>query len=229
MSDWYVPDHVTQRTGTKCQFSNCWCAVGAWLHRAATGGTAIVSPEEFRTVSGGGSGRPNAVTGCNSGFEIDMVKGLDKLGVKANILKVTPQIALKLLTTERRAVFGIAVDYDAWPVEKDCMNGVSGPDVNHMVGFIGGKPLKQVMNPLCQDYQSVPALAVLKAAEKFSKQAGRSSIWITRVVRPIPTGLTADKARIAELENEVEERDTAITQALDLIVQAEGILSPYKE
>jgi hypothetical protein len=229
MTEWYIPDHVTQRTGTKCQFSNCWCAVGAWLHRAATGGTAHVSPEEFRIAAGGGSGRPNAVTGCNSGFETDMVKGLDKLGVKATLIKVSPAIALKLLTTDRRAVFGIAVDYDAWPANKDCMNGVAGPDVNHMVGFIGGKPLKMVMNPLCQDYQAVPALAVLKAAEKFSTQAGRSGVWMTRVVRPIPVGLPEQEAIIADLISQVNDRDVAIAEALDLVAQTEAVLAPFKE
>jgi hypothetical protein len=229
MTEWYTPPHVTQRTGSKCQFSNCWCAVGAWLHRGATGGTASVTPEEFRVAAGGGSGRPNATTGCNSGFEIDMIKGLDKLGVRGVLLKVTPAIALKLLTTDRRAIFGIAVDYDAWPAEKDCMNGVAGPDVNHMVGFIGGKPLKMVMNPLCTDYQAVSALAVLKAAEKFSKQAGRTTVWITRVARPIPVGLPEAEAQIADLISQVNDRDDAIKQALDLINQAEAALEPYKE
>ena len=33
----YLPPPVTQRTGSRCQFSPCWAAVGPWLAAAATG------------------------------------------------------------------------------------------------------------------------------------------------------------------------------------------------
>lgn len=225
MGDWYTPPHFTQRTGTKCQFSNCWATVGAWLHNAATGGTAKLTPEEFRAQAGGGSGR-ETIPGCNAGNETDMIKGLDKLGVKANLLKVTASQARDILSQERRAVFGIAVDYDAWPADKDCMNGTAGPDVNHMVGIIGGPTLK-VMNPLCSDYQTVKIADVLAAANKLAVQTGRDAIYLARVVRPIPATVTDDKKRIAELEAQVADRDDAIAEALKLNEQITTLLVPF--
>jgi hypothetical protein len=222
----YVPKHVTQRTGSTCQFSNCWAAVGAWLHGAATAGLAAITPEAFRIQAGGGSGRPNPTTGCHSGFETDMVEGLAHLGVHARILKVGFEQAKAILSQERRAIFGIAVDYDAWPKGADCMNGVAGPDVNHMVGIIGGRPIT-VMNPLCLDYQAVGLLAVLRAAQKYSTQSGRDGIWLTRVLRPVPVTAPPDEARIAELEAQVADRDDAIAEASDLLARARQGLEPF--
>lgn len=224
---WYLPPHVTQRTGSKCQFSNCWCALGSWLHRAATGGLASVTPEEFRIVAGGGSGRKNPLTGCISGTEQDIVKGLTKLGVKAEIVKLPPQAALARMSTERRAVWGIATDYDAWPEAKDCMNGVAGPDVNHAVGFIGGTPTN-VMNPLCGDYQQLKPARVLAAAQKYATNNGRSTIWMIRVARPLPVGLPADQARIDELETQLQEAEDLITTAATQAEQLFKNLSGYQ-
>jgi len=228
MTDWYRPPHVTQRTGTACSFSNCWATVGAWLARAATNGGSSPTPEEFKRLAGGGSGRP-APDGCGTGFEVDVVKGLRILGIDSRIIKVMPKDVMKIMSVERRAVFGLAVDYSLWPVEKDCMNGIAGADVNHMVGFIGGTPFDDVMNPLCSAYQAVAASKVTEAATQFATEHGRDTIWLIRVARPIPASSTGDKARILELEGMVAERDDAIAEAQAFATRLGEILAPFKK
>lgn len=214
------PPHVTQRTGSKFQFSNCWAAVGSWLHTAATGGTAKVTPEEFRVLAGGGSGKPNATTGARAGTEQDILDGLRTLGVRAATLEVTRKRAEELLA-KGRAVYSIATDYDVWPTigDKDCMTGVPGPDVNHEVGLIPGLDAQQrilVMNPLCDDYQRIKLDRVLDAAEKYAKAQGRNTIRMTRTFRPAEDTEPTDDcaACIADLATARQERDQAL-DALD--------------
>lgn len=224
---WYVPPHITQRTGSKCQFSLCWATIGAWLHRAATGGTASLTPEEFAKAAGGGTGGKNQTTGCDKGLERDLLRGLDNLGVRSKILKVSRARALEILSVERRNIFAVSVDYDAWPKAKDCMNGTAGPDVNHMVGIIGGaKP--QIENPLCTDYQEVSLPAVLAAAGKYASNNGRQSIWLVRVARPIPASLPADQKRIAELEGQLANAFDAMAEIASLNSEADDILAQFR-
>lgn len=211
-----VPPFVTQRTGSACQFSLCWAAIGAWLAGAATGGTVSLSPEDFARKAGGGSGRPNATTGCRTGFERDLQKGLANLGIDSSLLTVPYRDFAERMKVERRAVFAVAVDYELWPPEQDCMNGVVGPDVDHMVGIIpgiGDHAAVQVENPLCDGYQRVSLAALGTAARRFGRARGRNGVMLVRVQRPKATSLTADRARIADLEDLVERQADYIAAA----------------
>lgn len=222
MSAWYVPKHVTQQDGSKCAGSNCWAAVGAWLYAGATGGTAKLTPTDFRQMAGGGSGSRDE-SGCRSGFEGDIVKGLDRLGVKAGSLELEAVDARVLLSEDRRALFAVATDYELWPESADCLRGTFTG--NHMVGLIAGPTLK-VMNPLCGDYQVVNVLRVLAAAEKFARDHGRNRILIVRAPRPLPQGLAEDKATIARLEGVIEDQQEAMASARSMCLQAASLLAP---
>lgn len=227
----YVPDHVTQRTGSRCQFSLCWGAVGAWLAAGASGGATKVTPEEFARRAGGGSGAPNPETGCKTGFEVDLAHGLNILGLDNDTITIPYADFRERMKNPRRAIFGVAVDYELWPSEKDCMAG-DAVDVNHMVGIIPGidqKARLMVENPLCGDYQMVSANDIQRAAAAFSRKRGRKGILVVRVNRPVQSSLPADAARIDALENEVEElRDwiagarMSLQEALDVPVPAGG-------
>lgn len=198
MTDWFVPKPITQRDATDLlQFSHCWAAVGAWLLAAATDGASKVTGKAFAKAAGGGSGRKPG-----SGTQEDIVAGLAHFGVKAAIVRMDHAGAAELLGSDRRAVWGVATDYDVWPTPKDCMNGVVGPDVNHEVGVIGGRPVK-AMNPLCVgDYQSITLQTLLEASFKYARQQGHSRyIEVVRVYRQKPTVKVANRARIAELED----------------------------
>lgn len=225
MTEWYIPPHITQRTGDRCQFSNCWAATGAWMHRAATGGTAKVSPEDFKKAAGGGSGNPNPVTRCGTGNESDLVRGLGRLGVRGALLRVSWAQARDILSAPRRAVYGIAVDYDAWPAAKDCMNGTAGPDVNHMVGIITGET-PMVMNPLCTDYQDVDVEVIVNAAQKLSRQNGREGIYLTRVLRPVPENTEECERKVADLEAVVDEQREILAQVLTLANEIRSLTLP---
>jgi len=229
MTDWFLPRHVTQRTGTPCQFSNCWAAIGAWCHHAATGGTASVTPEEFKAAAGGGSGGKNKVTGCSKGLETDIIAGLRKLGIdQAKLVRgVSVADAKKIFSQERRAVYAVATDYDVWPVAKDCMNGTAGPDVNHMVGVICGGTMLTIENPLCTDYQQVGIDKVLAAANKYAKQNGRSGLTLIRVPRPIPVTAVGDKRRIVELEAELQNAREDLIEVNSILATATAITAPY--
>ena len=218
---YFIPDHVTQQDGSRCAGSNCWAAVGAWLYAAATGGAGKLTPTEFRQMAGGGSGRAGA-SGCRSGFEGDLVKGLDKLGVKSSILELRTTEAVKLLATERRAVFALATDYELWPEGKDCLDGDF--DGNHMVGVIGSAP-PRVMNPLCQRYQRIGMDALMAAADKFARDHGRNRVLVVRVKRPLPAGLAEDKALIETQRAVIEEHEEAMAAARSLILQAAEVLA----
>jgi hypothetical protein len=229
MTAYYIPPHITQRDGCPCQFANCWAAGGAWLHRGATEGIAAVSPSEFRRLAGGGSGRANK-PGCPSGFEQDVVDGLDALGVKSSIVKVSKADARRLLSTPSRALYGIATDFDTWPDRKDCARGDF--DGNHFIGYVPGlpSPSKPVMNPLCGDYQSVALNVVMESAAKFSRDHGRGGqIWMVRVRRPQPPRPSPDpdqSAVIETLREQVAERDEWIARARALITDLAGMDVP---
>jgi hypothetical protein len=217
MPDLFLPEAVTQRDGSPCQWANCWAAVGAWLHNGATGGTALVTPTEFRKMAGGGSGRANK-PGCPSGFEQDIVDGLDALGVKSTIVKVGQADARRLLSTPSRALYGIATDFDRWPADKDCSAGDF--DGNHAIGYVPGLglPSKAVMNPLCPDYQNVSLTVVLNSAVKFARDHARGGeVWLVRVRRPKPQ-VSPDKDRIESLTEAIAQRDEWIARARALIV-----------
>lgn len=216
----YLPPHVTQRTGSACQFSNCWCAVGAWQARGASGGTVKVSPEEFRVKAGGGSGRPNPETGCRTGFETDIVRGLGSLGLSVSRLDIAFSDLRARVETPRRALFAIAVDYSEWPEPLDCMRGVAGPDVNHMVGIVPG--LKNgkvtVMNPLCEEYQEIALPALATAAIRFAREHGRDFLRLVRVARPVPADMDGVRRQNAELKEQNEElRDYIATLRRNLL------------
>lgn len=199
MSGWYVPKPVTQRDSTDPQaFSHCWSAVGAWQLAAATDGAAKVTAKAFAKAAGGGSGRRTG-----SGTQEDIRDGLAHYGVKADLVRLSRDDAANILGTDRRAVWAVATAYEAWPVAKDCMAGTA-EDVNHEVGVIGGKP-PTVMNPLCQgEYQTVTLQTLLEAAFRYAREQGhRGYIEVVRVYRQKPTGAIADKARIAELEDDI--------------------------
>ena len=227
----YVPDHVTQRTGSPCQFSLCWATVLAWLAGGATGGTVKLTPEEAARRAGGGSGAPNPETGCKTGFEVDLQRGLNILGIDNEDITIPFSDLRQRMKNPRRAIFAVAVDYELWPQDKDCMNGTA-VDVNHMVGLIPGIDNKgriTVMNPLCEDYQQVPIDAVQRAAAAFSRKRKRKGILVVRVDRPKVQGLPADKERIADLEDEIEAlRDwvagarMSLQEALDVPVPTGG-------
>lgn len=221
MSAYYVPKHVTQQDGSKCAGSNCWAAVGAWLYAGATGGVGQLTPTDFRRMAGGGSGRADE-SGCRSGFEGDITKGLDRLGVKAFTMELQAVDAREVLNAERRSLFAVATDYELWPAEKDCLRGTF--DGNHMVGMIAGTTLK-VMNPLCDDYQTVGLLRVLAAAEKFARDHGRSRIVLVRVPRPLPSGLAEDRATLAAQAARIAELEEAATEARSLSLQAAQVLA----
>jgi hypothetical protein len=213
--DFHVPDHVTQRTGSQCQFSLCWGAVGAWEAAAASGSTVKVTPEEFARKAGGGSGAPNPATGCKTGFERDLQRGLNNLGLDNDLFMIPFADFRDRMSRPRREVFAVAVDYEKWPAEKDCMNG-SAVDVNHMVGYICGVDDKgriRVMNPLCDDYQLVRLSELQVAASSFARARSREGILVSRVARPKIAGLPADKARIADLEDLVERQGDYIATA----------------
>lgn len=195
------------------------------MHRAATGGTAKVSPEEFKKAAGGGSGNPNPVTRCGTGNESDLIRGLGRLGVRASLLRVSWAQARDILSSSRRAVYGIAVDYDAWPPAKDCMNGTAGPDVNHMVGVIGGET-PMVMNPLCDDYQDVDVHAIVEAANKLSRQNSREGIYLTRVLRPVPASIEDCERKVADLEAVVDEQRDILAQVLTLANEIRSLTLP---
>ena len=218
-----VPGFVTQRTGSPCQFSLCWAAVGAWLARAATNDTVKLTPEEFARKAGGGSGRPNATTGCKTGFERDLQKGLTNLGIDSDLMTIPYPDLVDRMSHERRAVFAVAVDYELWPPDQDCMNGTAGPDVDHMVGIIpgtDGKGRVLTENPLCGDYQRVSLAAISTAARKFGRDRGRPGVVVVRVLRPRLTGLPADKARIADLEDLVDRQADYIAASRTLAQQS---------
>lgn len=225
----HIPDHVTQRDGSPCQLANCWAAVGAWLHNGATGGTAKVTPTEFRRQAGGGSGKANK-PGCPSGFEGDILAGLDALGVKATLIKLSRADARALLTTPSRALYGISTDYDAVPDLKDC--AIGDFDGNHAVGWIPGtsSPQKPLMNPLCPDYTSLSLNVVLDAAQKFSRDHGRGDqVWLTRVRRPQPARQPQDPqhaALVESLREDVARRDEWIARARALILDLAELGAP---
>lgn len=204
MSRYYIPRHVTQRDPSDPRaMSHCWGACGACCLDAATDGTAKVTAKEFAKMAGGGSGRKTG-----SGTQEDIVQGLDRYGVHADILNVSPSDLKRMLSTPRRAIFAIATAYEAWPPSLDCMHGEAGPDVNHEVVVIPGATDGKVpvMNPLCFEYQDVPVDDVVQAAAKYAKEQSHSrSIQVVRVYRQKPTGAIADKARIAELEDQLSQ------------------------
>lgn len=201
-SPWFVPKPVTQRDASDpLQFSHCWGAVGAWLLAAATDGAARVTAKDFAKQAGGGSGRKTG-----SGTHEDIVNGLHHYGVKASLVRLLATDAAEILGKERRAVWAVATDYDAWPTPKDCMNGVVGPDVDHEVGWIGGDP-GRAMNPLCVgDYQSIKLATLTTAAFKKARQDGHSRyIEVVRVFRQRPTTNIADRALIADQQDQLDQ------------------------
>ena len=204
MTTYYEPAAVTQRDYSDPKWaSHCWSAVGSWLIRAATDGTAKVDPKDFAKSAGGGSGRtPGA------GTQEDILLGLDHYGVKATIVRMNRQDATMILGSERRAVFAVATDYDQWPESESCQRTPIGPDVNHEIGIICGTPPK-VMNPLCTggDYQSIPLATVLDAAFKYARQQGhRNLIEVVRVYRQRPAqNSVADRALIADLRDQLDQ------------------------
>lgn len=223
MTDYRIPGFVTQRTGSACQFSLCWAAIGAWLARAATNDTVQLTPEEFARKAGGGSGRPNPTTGCKTGFERDLQKGLTNLGIDSDLFTIPFADFTDRMKPERRAVFAVAVDYELWPPDQDCMNGTVGPAVDHMVGIIpgvDGKGRVQTENPLCTDYQRVSLGAISTAARKFGRDRGRSGVMVVRVLRPMPSSLPTDKERIARLEDLVERQADYIAASRTLAQQS---------
>ena len=200
MTSWYTPRHVTQRDPKDPRaMSHCWAACGAWLVDAATDGASRITGREFAKAAGGGTGRRTG-----SGTHEDVMKGLDHYGVRGARLRLNRLDAATILGTERRAVFSIATAYEEWPTPKDCVNGVVADTVNHEVGVIGGNPVK-AMNPLClSGYQSITLATLLNAAFKYATEQGHSGyIEVVRVYRQKPTGAIADKARIAELEDDI--------------------------
>lgn len=226
MTDLYLPPHVTQRTGSPCQFSNCWAAVGAWQARGASGGTVKVTPEEFRQRAGGGSGRPNPATGCKTGFETDLVKGLGVLGLNVSRLDLAFSDLRARVEDPRRALFAVAVDYSEWPQALDCMRGEAGPDVNHMVGIVPGMKANKVtvMNPLCADYQEIALPALATAAIRFAREHGRDYIRLVRVLRPIPAdldGLRRENADLRERNAELRDHIAAVRRSLLDTIQIE--------
>lgn len=205
MSAFYLPRHVSQRDpGDPRQFSHCWAASGAWMLDGATDGASRVDAQAFAKQAGGGSGRRTG-----SGTHEDIVQGLNRYGVKADILDVPVSDMRAILSTERRAIFSLSTAYEAWPVALDCMGGTAGPDVNHEIGVICGvddKGTVDVMNPLCEEYQRVPLDDVIRAAAKYAKEQGHSRLLnVVRVYRQRPTSTVADRALIASQRDQLDQ------------------------
>lgn len=201
----YQPRHVSQRDpADPRQFSHCWAACGAWLLDGATDGASRVDAQTFARMAGGGSGR---ITG--SGTQEDIVQGLNRYGVHSDIIDIPAASMTTILSTPRRAIFAIATAYEAWPPALDCMNGTAGPDVNHEVGAIPGVDaagMLQVMNPLCEEYQSVPLADVIHAAQKYAREQGHSrTLQVVRVFRQKPAGAVSDRARIADMQDQLDQ------------------------
>lgn len=230
MTEWYEPKPVIQLDGSKCQGANCWAASGAWQLSAATGGAAVITPTVFRQRAGGGSGKANDA-GCPSGFEVDLVAGLDKMGVRSSIIRVTEARARRILSTERAAAFAVATDYEVWP--EDQKAAAPGFDGNHMVGVIpglGAAKRVQVMNPLASAYQRIDLEVLLDAAVKFSKEHARGGlIWLVRIYRPevVPDGASDDRKALALARRTIEELRDDLDDAHDRAAADVALLAKY--
>ena len=220
--NWYKPRHVTQRDPTDPkQFSHCWAAVGAWGVDGATNGASRITAKEFARAAGGGSGRK-----AGSGTQEDILKGLDHYGVKARILRLRVADLQEILSAERRGIFAIPTDYDIWPAGKDCMRGEAGPDVNHEVGVIGGATLG-IMNPLCDDYQSIPLATLMQAAAKYARQQGHSGIIeVVRVLRQEPPENDAAKKLIAQQRDKLDAWQEYHAATRELLEELQSIKPP---
>ena len=234
MTTYYVPENVTQLDGSPCRSSNCWAAADATLLDGATGGGATLTPTAFRARAGGGSGSADKDNpDCRSGFEVDVEKGLDRMGVKATIIRVPRPRAAFILGTQRSAMFAVATDYELWP--KDLKAAAPTFKGNHMVTVIPGQNADnevRVGNPLAAGYQRINLADLLDAAEKFAREHGRGPvIHLVRIYRPADMGAAASdlERRVAALERENESLRDALDDAHDRSVADTIALAPYNK
>jgi hypothetical protein len=174
----YVAKHVTQADGSRCQWTNCWAAVGAYLVRSGTRGRKKPTPMQFRKAAG-------AMKGCRTGGLGDLIVGCQKYGVKVTLLTdVTRANARRrLLKADSTKVYAFATDFDAWPVAYRCQANFDG---YHMVAAVPWKPSPRMSDPLCKKLKKVPVKVVLNAAIEYNNEHGQKRNTIDMVVVTVP-------------------------------------------
>lgn len=175
--DKFIYPHMGQMDGSKCEHTNCWATVGAYLVASATRGRVTPTPMEFRE-------KANALRGCRPGGLGDIMLGLTKYKVKHTLLSgVSPRsLKLRFLNEKAEKVYAVPTDFEAWPEHEKCQPGYDG---YHMVAVVpwraNGKDTK-VMDPLCSHLKLVNADAVIRAANEYDNDHAGDPRWSPDVV-----------------------------------------------
>jgi len=171
MTKRYSPSYVGQNDGSRCQWTNCWCATGAMMLDAATRGRRRVSPMQFRKRAG-------ALKGCRTGGLGDIMRGLAAYGVKSRMAVDVPRAKARtrLASKTSTKVYAVETDFDAWPTRSKCDFGKDF-DGYHMCLLLPGaqqkrgKPHIRVGDPLmCGRLKWVRLKGVLNAAIEYNNE-----------------------------------------------------------
>jgi hypothetical protein len=176
----YVAPAIPQKDGSACQFTNCWCAVGAYLVKSGTRGRKDPTPMEFRAAAG-------ALAGCRTGGLGDLVTGCRRMGVRATLLLDVPKATARtrFLAQSSTKVYGLATDFEVWPDRENCQPDFDG---YHMVAVVPWREKGQTkaMDPLCSRLNLVDVDAVLRAAIEYEDDHGQRHGTIDMVVVSVP-------------------------------------------
>lgn len=178
----YVPAHVPQMDGSKCETTNCWAAVGAWGVDGLTGGDRTPKPTWFRFKA--------KAQDCRPGGLGDIIRGLANMGLWRSktaryVVDMTPARLRRRLRTRTGALVCVETDFEVWPEYKNCQPGFDG---YHMVGVICGRDDEdrvRVMDPLCkeQGYRWVKVEAIVRAAVQYNNEhAGEARNTVDGIV-----------------------------------------------
>ena len=160
----FVPEHVAQGDGTRCQWTNCWAAVGAWLAAGSSGGARTPSPTFFRYRAA------KAGEDCTTGGLGDIVRGLTNMGLwdRAKYRFDVPVAEVRdVLRRRNGALVALETDFGCYPDKDSCQPGFAG---YHGIGVVCGvgtgrhKGEVRTMDPLCRDYRWVDIDGVIAAS-----------------------------------------------------------------
>ena len=184
MAKKYVPRHVTQADGSRCQWTNCWAATGAWLVDGGTLGKHKPTPMEFRAAA-------RALKGCRPGGYGDLIAGLAHFGVKAILLDdiSIPAAKKRLRNDNGRKLYAMASDWSRWPDVDKCRGDYDG---YHMAGLVPGKKVVKgkaeirTNDPLCNRMRWVRMSGIVRAGEEYNREHGGKPRTMDLLVISVP-------------------------------------------
>jgi len=182
----FIPKHKTQVDGSVCQWTNCWCTVGAWCSASANRNKPNPDPSEFRKWAR----RPD----CQTGGLGDIARGLSRKNLwsrtvtsggkkrkNARYLNDRTRKQLRALFTAKPKgggkVFAAESEFNVWPVKDRCSKSFGNKaNAYHMIGIVPGtgkgknKGKVRVMDPLCKRYRWVDVDVVIKAIVTYNNE-----------------------------------------------------------